>query len=165
MWKEFKEFVARGNVIDLAVGIIIGAAFGNVVTSLVHDIIMPPIGMALQGADFANLYYSLNGQNYGSVAQAKAAGAPVIAYGLFINTVIDFFIVAFVIFLLVKVINRLQRDPKRSENSPTTQDCPYCKMTIPKDATRCPECTSVLSGEGDGRLPTNAKVDVVVHTT
>ncbi len=152
MLKEFKEFAMRGNVIDLAVGIIIGAAFGAIVNALVNDIIMPPIGMALGNINFADLYYPLNGQTYPSLAAARQAGAPVIAYGDFINTIINFIIIAFVIFLLVKSINRLQRDPKKDSNSPTTKDCPYCKLSIPIQATRCPNCTSILDG-GDGKQP------------
>ncbi len=167
MWKEFKEFISRGNVIDMAVGIIIGAAFGGVVSSLVNDIIMPPIGMVLGRVDFKNLYFSLDGQNHGSLAQAQQSGAPVIAYGAFINTVIDFLIVAFIIFLLVRAFNRLQRDPKTDQHAPTTKDCPYCKMSIPKDATRCPDCTSRLDG-GDGHEQQaekqHATVDVNIHT-
>ena len=140
MFKEFKAFIMRGNVVDLAVGVIIGAAFGAVVTSLVKDIIMPPIGMLLGGVDFTNLFVSLNGQAYKSLADAQAAGAPTINYGLFINTVIDFLNVAFVIFLLVKAISRLMPPPPPPAD--TTRDCPYCLTKIPKGATRCPNCTS-----------------------
>lgn len=145
MWKEFKEFAMRGNVIDLAIGVIIGAAFGKIVDSLVNDIIMPPIGMSLGRVDFADLFFSLDGRSYPSLEQAKAAGAPVIAYGAFINTLISFLIVAFVVFLLVRWINRLQREPKPKE--PTTKDCPFCHKTIPIQASRCPECTSFLDGK------------------
>jgi large conductance mechanosensitive channel len=144
MLEEFKKFVARGNVVDMAVGIIIGAAFGGVVTSLVNDIIMPPIGYALNGINFKDLFYVLNGKSYPSAAAATQASAPAIYYGQFINTVIDFLIVAFVIFLLVKGINRLKQPPKAE--APATKDCPYCKTTIPFAATRCPNCTSDIKG-------------------
>ena len=140
MFKEFKAFVMRGNVVDLAVGVIIGAAFGAVVTSLVKDIIMPPIGMLLGGVDFANLFISLNGQHYAKLADAQAAAAPTINYGLFINTVIDFVIVAFVIFLLIKAIQKLLPPPPPPAE--TTRDCPYCASKIPMVASRCPNCTS-----------------------
>lgn len=155
MLKEFKEFALRGNVIDLAVGIIIGAAFNGVVNSLVNDIIMPPIGMAIGGINFKDLFIALNGQQYRSLADAQAAGAPVIAYGQFINTVINFLIVAFVIFLLVRAINRMrkQREGARPEE-PTTKTCPYCYSTIPIKATRCPECTSELGETPIRTVPT-----------
>jgi large conductance mechanosensitive channel len=143
MLKEFREFALRGSVIDLAVGIIIGAAFTGVVNSLVNDIIMPPIGMLLGGVNFADLFISLNGQSYPSLEAAQAAGAPVIAYGQFINTIINFLIVAFVIFLIVREINRMR---KRGEvpAEQTTKECVYCASTIPIKAIRCPECTSDL---------------------
>jgi large conductance mechanosensitive channel len=140
MVKEFREFAARGNVIDLAVGVIIGAAFGKVVASAVADLIMPPIGMALGRVDFSNLFVSLNGTSYPSREAAKAAAAPTINYGLFINTVIEFLIVAFAVFLLVKWINRL-RGPAPAP-TPDTRDCPFCVSKIPIKATRCPFCTS-----------------------
>jgi large conductance mechanosensitive channel len=140
MLKEFKEFVARGNVIDLAVGIIIGAAFGKIVTSFVTDVLMPPIGLLLGKVDFSNLFVILSGDKYKSLAEAKAAGVPTIAYGLFINTVIDFLIVAFVIFLMVRQINRW----KRPAAAPSVKDCQYCLSSIPEKATRCPNCTSEL---------------------
>ena len=139
MLKEFKAFIMRGNVVDLAVGVIIGVAFGAVVTSFVKDIIMPPIGLLLGGVDFANLFISLKGQPFKSLADAQAAGAPTINYGLFINTVIDFVIVAFVIFLLVKALNRMMPPPPPAV---VTRDCPYCVTKIAKTATRCPNCTS-----------------------
>jgi large conductance mechanosensitive channel len=141
MLKEFKEFIARGNVIDLAVGLIIGAAFGKIVTSLVNDVIMPPIGMVLGKVDFANLFIPLSG-NPKTVAEAKAAGIPTINYGSFINTLIEFLIIAFVIFLLVKAVNRMRRDPEQLP--PTVKACTYCFSDIPVQATRCPECTSQL---------------------
>ncbi len=140
MWKEFREFAMRGNVIDLAVGIVIGAAFGKIVTSFVGDILMPPLGLALGQVDFSNLFIDLSRGSYRSLAEAKAAGAPTINYGAFINTVIDFFIIAFAIFLMVRGINRLQRAP--APPTPTTRSCPYCLTTIPLQATRCPACTS-----------------------
>lgn len=143
MWKEFKEFALRGNVLDMAVGIIIGAAFGTVVKSMVDDIIMPPIGRALGHVDFSNLFLALNGQEYPSLAAAKAAGAPTINYGIFINNVIAFLIVAFCVFLLVKMVNRWSAKPAPAA-APTTKECGYCKTEIPIKATRCPNCTSQL---------------------
>lgn len=141
MWKEFKAFIARGNVFDLAVGIIIGAAFGKVVSSLVSDIIMPPIGILLGKVDFSNLYINLSGTEYASLAAAKEAGAATINYGAFISTVIDFLIVSFVIFLLVKQVNRLMAKPPAP---PSTRECPFCMTVVPLAATRCPACTSEL---------------------
>ncbi len=142
MLKEFKEFVMRGNVLDLAVAVIIGGAFGKIITSLVNDILMPPIGVLLGKVDFSNLFINLSGQPFTSLADAKAAGAVTINYGLFLNTVIDFVIVAFVIFLLVKQVNRMKRQPAPPD--PTTKECPYCLSTIPIKATRCAHCTSEL---------------------
>jgi large conductance mechanosensitive channel len=141
MFKEFKEFAMRGNVLDLAIGVIIGAAFGAVVASLVSDVIMPPIGLVTGGMDFKDLFVVLNGQTYPNLDTAKKAGAPVIAYGNFINTIINFIIVAFAIFLLVKQVNRLKK-PEPAPAAPSTKDCPYCAMSIPAKATRCPLCTS-----------------------
>ncbi len=141
MLKEFKEFAMRGNVIDLAVGVIIGTAFGKIVTSLVNDIIMPPIGFVLGNVDFTNLFVALDRGAYASLADAQTAGAPTLNYGLFINTVIDFLIVAFVIFLLIRTINRLHK-PAPAEAK--IKDCPYCFSTISIKATRCPHCTSQL---------------------
>jgi large conductance mechanosensitive channel len=143
MLKEFREFALRGNVIDLAIGIIIGAAFTGVVNSLVNDIIMPPIGMLLGGVNFADLFIPLNGQSYPSLEAAQAAGAPVIAYGQFINTIINFLIVAFVVFLIVRAINNMRRRGEKPAD-PTTKECMYCASTIPIKAIRCPECTSDL---------------------
>lgn len=140
---EFKEFAVKGNVIDLAVGFILGAAFGKIVTSLVNDIIMPPIGMLLGGVNFADMFISLNGQSYESLEVAKAAGAPVIAYGSFINIIIEFLIIALVLFFIIKTINRMKRQQPPAE--PNTKDCPYCKESIPKAAVRCPHCTSGLA--------------------
>jgi len=141
MLKEFKEFAMRGNVLDMAIGIIIGAAFGRIVTSLVNDIIMPPIGLLLGRVNFSSLFLNLSGMPYTTLADAQAAGAATINYGLFLNAILDFIIVAFVIFLLVRQINRLTRKP---EAAPTTKDCPYCLSAIPIKATRCPHCTSQL---------------------
>ena len=142
MFKEFKEFIARGNVIDLAVGIIIGAAFGKIITSLVNDIVMPPIGLLLGGVDFQNLFINLSDRNFDKLADAKAAAAPTINYGVFINTILEFLIVAFVVFLVVKSINRMHRQPE--ELPPTVKACPFCISSIPVQATRCPSCTSQL---------------------
>ena len=144
MFKEFKEFTLRGNVIDLAIGVIIGAAFGKIVTSFVNDILMPPIGLLLGNVGFSNLFINLSGQPYGSLEEAQAAGAATINYGLFINTVLDFIIVAFVIFLLVRQVNRMRREQEAPPAGPTTRECPYCLSTVPLKATRCPHCTSEL---------------------
>jgi large conductance mechanosensitive channel len=146
MLKEFKEFALKGNVLDMAIGIIIGVAFGRIVSSVVSDIIMPPIGLLLGKVDFSNLFVNLSGGAYSSVAEAKAAGAATINYGLFINAVIDFVIVAFAIFLLVKQVNRLKRQPAPAPATPTTEECPYCLYAIPINAKRCPFCTSDLVG-------------------
>jgi large conductance mechanosensitive channel len=142
--KEFKEFAMRGNVLDMAVGIIIGAAFGRIVSSVVNDIIMPPIGLVLGHVDFANLFINLSGTHYDTLADAKKAGAAVIGYGTFLNTVIDFLIVAFVVFLLVKQVNRMMK-PQPAPAPPPTKECPYCMSGgIPLKATRCPHCTGQL---------------------
>jgi large conductance mechanosensitive channel len=145
MLKEFREFAPRGNVMDLAVGVIIGAAFGKIITSLVNDIIMPPLGLVLGGVDFANLFLNLSGTPYATLAEAQAAGAPTINYGLFLQNVVDFLIVALVIFLLVRWINNLSKRNAAPE-APSTKVCPYCFSGIPIKATRCPECTSDLAG-------------------
>jgi large conductance mechanosensitive channel len=149
---EFKQFIMRGNVLDLAIGIIIGAAFNGIVQSLVNDIIMPPIGRILNNVDFANLYINLSGGHYGSLEEAKAAGAATINYGSFINTVINFLIIAFVVFLIVKWFNRLVRQQEKEEAppAPTTKECPYCLSTIPIKATRCAHCTSQLEEVASG---------------
>ena len=139
MWKEFKEFIARGNVIDLAVALIIGAAFGKIITSLVDDVVMPPIGMLLGKVNFSDLFLALSGSP-NSVAEAKAAGLPTVNYGMFINTVIQFLIVAFVIFLVVKAFNRMKRRPE--ELPATIKACEFCYSSIPVQARRCPQCTS-----------------------
>jgi len=142
MFKEFKAFIMRGNVLDLAIAVIIGGAFGAVVDSLVKNILMPPLGLILGGVNFSDLYLSLNGRTYGSLKAAQDAGAPTLNYGLFIQTVITFLIVAFVIFLMVRTVNRLQRPAPSAE--PATKDCPYCLSSIPLKASRCPHCTSEL---------------------
>ena len=149
MLKEFKEFALRGNVIDMAVGIIIGAAFGTIVTSLVNDVVMPPIGLLLGGVDFANLFILLESGSpagpYASLADAQAAGAVTVNYGVFINAVVSFLIIAFVMFLLIRTINRMKREEEEAPPAePTTKECPYCLSTIPIKATRCPHCTSEL---------------------
>ena len=143
MFKEFKTFVMRGNVLDLAVGIVIGAAFGKIVTSFVNDVVMPPIGLLLGKVDFSNLFIDLSGGQHPTVAAAKAAGAATINYGLFLNTVIDFVIVAFVIFLVIQQANKLKRQPVAA--APTTKDCAFCCTAIPIQAKRCPNCTSQLA--------------------
>ena len=143
MLKEFKEFVARGNVIDLAVAVIMGAAFGPIVTSLVNDVIMPPIGLVLGQVDFKDLFIGLSGQTYATLAAAKAAGAPVIAYGTFINAIINFLIVSFAVFILLKQVNRMKK-PAPAAAAPATKDCPYCLSAAPLKATRCAHCTSDL---------------------
>src|SRR2546425_6212225 len=142
MLKEFREFAIRGNAVDLAVGVIIGAAFGAIVNSLVSDVIMPPIGRLLGGVDFSNLFVVLGHGSYPSVKAAKEAGAATINYGVFLNTVINFLIVASAVFLLVKGINRLKREEPAA--APSTKDCPFCATPIPVKATRCPHCTSIL---------------------
>jgi large conductance mechanosensitive channel len=151
MLKEFKEFAMRGNVVDMAVGIIIGAAFGTIVKSLVADIIMPPIGLLLGNVDFSNLFIVLKqgatAGPFATIAEAQKAGAVTINYGLFANTVISFVIVAFAVFLLIRAINKLQREEEAPPEEPTTKECPHCLSTIPIKATRCGHCTSELSAE------------------
>ena len=143
MFKEFKEFAIRGNVLDLAVGIVIGAAFGQIVNSFVQDILMPPVGRLLGHVDFSNLFVSLSGVHYDTLAAAKAAGAATINYGLFINTVINFLIVAFAIFLLIRQVNRWAPKPAPAP-MPATRECPYCLSAIPAKATKCAHCTAEL---------------------
>jgi large conductance mechanosensitive channel len=144
--QEFKKFIMRGSVVDLAVGVIIGAAFNKIVTSLVNDVIMPPIGLLLGKVDFSSLFINLSDPHYNSLAEAKAAGAPTINYGQFINNVLDFLIVAFVIFVVIKQINRFRRDEEREEKAEDpTKECPYCLSKIAVKATRCPKCTSMLN--------------------
>lgn len=144
MLKEFKEFAMRGNVLDLAIGIILGAAFGKIVTTFVNNVLMPPLGLLLGRVDFANLFISLNGQDYPSLAAAQEAGAPVIAYGMLINDIINFLIVAFAVFLLVRWFNNMKKPKNVPAEAPSTKECPYCTSTIPVKASRCPECTSQL---------------------
>jgi len=144
MLKEFKEFAMKGSVVDMAVGIVIGAAFGKIVSSFVEDIIMPPIGLLLGKVDFANLFINLSDKPVASLAEAKQAGIPVIRYGLFINTMLDFIIIAFAIFLVVKQINTLKRQEAPSPLPPSTKECPFCASSIPLKAKRCPQCTSEL---------------------
>lgn len=141
MLEEFKKFALRGNVMDLAIGVIIGAAFGKIVTSLVDDIIMPPLGLLLGKVDFSNLFVSLSGQSYSSLADAKAAGAPTLNYGLFLNSVVNFLLIAVVIFFLVKWLNKIYGEPEKPKQH---EPCPYCLTSIPLKATRCPACTSEI---------------------
>lgn len=145
VFKEFKEFAMRGNVLDMAVGIVIGAAFGRIVTSFVEDMLMPPLGLLLGKVDFSNLYWSLTGKAYDSLAAAKAAGAATLNYGLFLNHIVNFAIVAFAIFVLIRQVNRLKREEPAPAAAPTTKDCPYCLSAVAIKATRCAHCTSQLS--------------------
>ena len=144
MLKDFKEFVMRGNVLDLAVAVIIGAAFGKIVTLLVSDILMPPIGLIVGNVDFSNLFLNLSSVPYQSLAEAKAAGAATINYGVFLNAVVNFLIVAFVIFLLIRAVARLRRQEEAAPAAPATRECPYCLSNVPVRATRCAFCTSEL---------------------
>ena len=143
MWKDFRDFAVKGNVMDMAIGVIIGGAFGKIVSSLLADVLMPPIGLLVGRVDFSSLFVSLDGKTYPSLAVAKAAGAPTINYGLFLNTLLDFAIVAFVIFLVVKQISRLKR--QEPPPLPSSKACPYCLSSIPIQATRCAHCTSDLA--------------------
>jgi len=144
MLKEFKEFAMKGSALDMAVGIIIGAAFGGIVNSLVHDIIMPPIGLLLGHVDFSSLFVNISGRSYPTLAAAKAAGAATINYGVFINTIINFLIIAFAVFLLVRQVNRWTKKPGPPPE-PTTKDCPYCLSKIPVNAKKCAYCTTALA--------------------
>ena len=144
MWKEFKEFAMKGNVMDMAIGIILGAAFGKIVSSFVADVIMPPIGLLLGKMDFSELFINLSSQPVATLAEAKAAGVAVIKYGIFINTIVDFVIIAFAIFLVIQQLNRLKKAPPPAP--PNTKECPFCFSAIPIKATRCPQCTSELKG-------------------
>lgn len=144
MLKEFKEFAMRGNVLDLAIGIIIGAAFGAIITSFVNDILLPPIGLLLGGLQFDNMFWTIKGESYPTLALAQENGAVTINYGLFISAVIDFLIIALAIFLVVRLINRMRREPEVVPADPTTRECPYCATAISIKATRCPNCTSQL---------------------
>ena len=143
MFKEFKEFAVKGNVMDMAVGIIIGAAFGKIVASFVDDVVLPPLGLLLHHVDFSNLFITLGGGDFPTVAAAKAAGAPTLNYGLFLNSVLNFLIVGFAVFIMVKQINRWKKAPAPA--AVTTRECPYCLTQIPLKATKCPACTSQLS--------------------
>lgn len=147
MWKEFRAFILRGNVIDLAVAVIIGGAFGKIISSLVNDVLMPPIGFILGKVDFSNLFIDLSGKGYTNLKEAQAAGAPTINYGLFLNNVIDFLIVGFIIFLVIRAINRLQSliPVPLPTPEPVTKTCPFCFTEIPLKAVRCPHCTSTLT--------------------
>jgi len=140
MLKEFRDFAMRGNVLDMAIGVIIGGAFGKIVSSLVSDVLMPPLGLLMGRVDFSSLFINLSGTPQPSLAAAKAAGTPTVNYGVFLQTVLDFLIIAFVIFLLVKQVNRFKKEPPAGP--PTTKDCPYCCSTIPIKATKCAHCTS-----------------------
>ncbi len=146
MLKEFKEFALRGNVVDMAVGIIIGAAFGAIVSSLVDNVIMPPIGWLMGGIDFSSLFINLTGEEYASLEAAKEAGAPVIGYGVLINAIIKFVIVAFALFLLIKAMNEAKKamEEEKPEEAPTTKKCPECLSEIPIEAKRCAHCTTLL---------------------
>ncbi len=144
MFKEFKEFAMKGNVLDMAIGIIIGAAFGKIISSLVSDVLMPPLGLLLHHVDFSNLFIALDGNTYPTIAAAKAAGVVTLNYGVFINTVIEFLIVAVSVFLLIRQVNRWTTKPAPAA-TPTTRPCPYCCSEIPLKATRCPDCTSNLT--------------------
>jgi len=139
VFKEFKEFAVRGNVLDMAVGVIMGGAFGKIVTSFTNDVIMPPIGLLLGKVDFSSLFLDLSGGGYSSLSDAKKAGAATVNYGVFVNNLLDFTIMAFAIFLLVKQVNRLKGRP-----APSTKECPYCALSIPLKATRCGHCTSEI---------------------
>ena len=143
MWKEFKEFAVKGNVMDMAIGVIIGGAFGKIISSLLADILMPPIGLLMGKVDFSSLFFSLNGQPYPSLAAAKAAGAPTVNYGLFISTLLDFVIVAFVIFMVIKQLNKMKKSAP-APAAPHTKSCNYCLSEIPVKATRCAHCTSEI---------------------
>lgn len=144
MIKEFKEFAVKGNAIDLAVGVIIGAAFGKIVDSLVKDIIMPPFGLVAGRVDFSNLFVALGEPKFATLADAQAAGAPTLNYGLFINAIINFIIITFTIFVMVRQVNRFRRKP---QNTPNTKNCPYCLSPIDLKASRCPHCTSQLANQ------------------
>ncbi len=149
MLKDFRNFLSRGNVLDMAVGIIIGIAFGTVVSSLVNDIIMPPIGLLIGKVNFSDLFINLSSKHYATLAEAKAAGAPTINYGAFINTIINFLIIAFAIFLMVTLVYKIQKKYQKPVTPApvTTKKCPYCKTDIPIDAVRCPNCTSDLTNK------------------
>jgi len=144
MFKEFKEFAMRGNVVDLAIGVIIGGAFGKIVSSFVEDILMPPIGLLMGNVDFSNLFLTLSGEKYETLSAAQEAGAVTVNYGIFVNAVIDFLIVAFAIFILIRQLNKLEKKEESEVKEPTTKTCPFCQTEIAIKATRCPACTSDL---------------------
>lgn len=144
MFKEFRNFALRGNVVDLAIGLIIGSAFSSIVNSFVNDILMPPVGLLVGNADFSEFFINLSRRSYDNLAAAQDAGAPTINYGLFINNVVDFLIISFALFLIVRQVNRLQAREEEQTPEPTTKQCPYCLTEIPIKATRCPNCTSQL---------------------
>ncbi|QDX92756.1 large conductance mechanosensitive channel protein MscL [Brevibacillus laterosporus] len=146
MWKEFREFAMKGNVVDLAIGVVIGGAFGKIVTSLVNDLIMPMVGLLLGRIDFSNLFINLSGTHYNTIAEAKKAGAATLNYGSFLNSVLDFLIVAFTIFIVIRQLNKLRKSKEelQKEEAVTTKECPYCISSIPLEAKRCPACTSQL---------------------
>jgi large conductance mechanosensitive channel len=147
MWKEFKKFAIKGNIVDLAIGVIIGGAFNNIVSSFVNDIVMPLFSLITGRIDFTNLFISLDGVKYATLEQAKAAGAPTLNCGVFLSAVINFFIVAFSIFIFVKQINKFKQKFLHTTSEPTTKNCPYCLSVIPIQATRCPHCTSYIKDE------------------
>lgn len=164
MWKEFKKFAMKGNVVDLAIGVVIGGAFGKIVTSLVNDIIMPLIGNLVGKVDFSNLYINLSGQHFNSLKEAQAAGVATINYGLFLNNVINFLIIAFSIFIVIRQINRIKDLAiKKKEELPTTKACSYCFTEIDIKATRCPNCTSILENYNNKLEDTDSKLDGIVH--
>lgn len=145
MWKDFKKFIMRGNIIEIAIAFILGSAFGQIISSLVRDIIMPPIGLLLGRVSFSNLFINLTDEKFNTLAEAQAAGAPTINYGVFINTVVSFLIIAFVIFIIVRQMTKMLEKPKEEQpKPPSTKTCPYCFTSIPIQATRCPNCTSEL---------------------
>ncbi|MCX6565213.1 MAG: large conductance mechanosensitive channel protein MscL [Candidatus Aminicenantes bacterium] len=146
MFKEFKEFAMKGSLVDMAVGLIIGGAFGKIVTSLVNDILMPPLGMLLGKVDFSKLFIDLSGAGHQTLAAAKEAGAATLNYGAFINTIVDFLLVALVLFFVIKQMNRLRRKAAEAPTAPTTKECPFCLSAVPLKAVRCPHCTSELKG-------------------
>jgi len=150
MWQDFRQFVARGNMFDLAVGIVVGAAFGTVVNSLVKDVLMPPIGLLTGGIDFGHLYLNLSGREFETFAAAQEAGAPTINYGAFLNNLVAFLVVAAVLFLLVRAYNELQREEEASPPPATEKECPHCRMVVPVAAARCGHCTSKLEAVGAG---------------
>ncbi|WP_227874400.1 large-conductance mechanosensitive channel protein MscL [Tumebacillus algifaecis] len=144
VFKEFREFAVKGNIIDLAIGVVVGAAFGKIVTSFTNDILMPPIGLLLGKVDFSNLFLNLSSTSYATLTEAKNAGAPTLNYGLFLNNVLDFLIISFSIFLVVRQLNKLKRKKEELPADPTTKECPHCIEQIPIQATKCKYCTSSL---------------------